>query len=212
VLQRLAGVIACALALTLGAATTAQAATLTLIDGPGDVWEDAGPTDPLSFKPHKVPEREQGDILRTTITHAQRQLEIRTRFAELARKGRSIQLSAKLRTDTGAIRYLRVWTGVVRDWRLMTTVVNGRGRILDPVDPQAPPGNCTISPTIDYATNVAVIRLPRTCLNDPRTVQVSFSVHTGSTLNPFIDNPINHQLDTRALDGMPRFSAPIPVG
>lgn len=203
-LRKLAGVIACALALTLGAATTAQAATLTLIDGPGDVWEGAGPRDPINFKPHRVPEREQGDILRTTITHAQRQLEIRTRFAELARKGRTIELFAWLRTDTGLLRKLSLRAGVVSDWRVTTTFIDRQGDHFD----------CAISHRLDYATNVADIRLPRSCLDNPRTLQVSFLVHTGSTLNPFWDNPHNHHLPKSCGDCefRPPYSAHIPVG
>jgi len=209
--QKLAGVIACALALTLGAATTAQAATLTLIDGPGDVWEVSGYSDPLSFNEHRVPQREQGDILRTVFRHAERQLVIRTRFAELAREGKVVELLATLRTDTGVIRWLTVRAGFNSDWRVLTSVVNGRGRVLDPIDPQAPPGNCTISPTLDYARNVAVIRLPRICLNNPRTVQLSFGVKTGSGQNPFIDNPITHRPPRdRPGGGMVPFTAPIP--
>jgi hypothetical protein len=72
--------------------------------GPGDVWEVSGYSDPLSFNEHRVPQREQGDILRTVFTHAERQLVIRTRFAELAREGKVVELLATLRTDTGAIR------------------------------------------------------------------------------------------------------------
>lgn len=195
-LVRLAGVIACALALTSVGATTAHAASRTFIDGPGDVWAVGGPQ--TNAPPSQVPAREQGDILRTTVTHAQQQLVIRTRFAELNREGQHIIFVMKLRTNTGEVRKLFVIAGRHNHWRVRTRWETPGGRII----------GCATSQRIDYATNVAVLRVPRTCLSNPRTVQVAYVVATGSVRNGFGDNALAHH---PRLSLIP-FTAPIRHG
>lgn len=100
-LRRLAVTAACAIALTL-VGSNAQAATRSLVDGLGDVWTLAVP------KPSRQPNHAQGDILRTTFTHAQRAVVIRTKFAELNREGQDILFFARLRTNTGLVRDIAV--------------------------------------------------------------------------------------------------------
>ena len=188
-LARLASVAACALTLTVAAATTAQAASRSFVDGPGDVW--VGNT--------QVPDRDQGDILRTALSHAQHGVIVRTAFAELNREGH-ILVFTRLRTNTGD----------VFDLQLTATPNHRRGQTLlttprrDNVACRTP-----ISHTIDYAANVAVVRVPRTCLGNPRTLQAKFGVATWNTARRvFTDNPINHG----STENLPPYTAPVRVG
>ncbi len=186
---RLAGVAACALALTVVGATSAQAASRTFADGPGDVW--AGNT--------QVPDRTQGDILRTTFTHGQHQVVVRTAFADLKREGR-ILIFTRLRTNTGAVRELSL-TASRNHWRGQASLSTRRGA----------PVECTakISHSFDYDTDVAVVRVPRICLDNPRTVQARFGVATwDAAQRVFTDNPINHG----ATRNLPPYTAPVRVG
>jgi hypothetical protein len=193
-LSRLAGLAACALALTLAAPAAAHAAALSLVDGPGDVWTLAG-------EPQRVPNHDQGDILRMTFTHSQRQVVVRSTFAELKREGRQLFVFAQLRTNTGQVRELSL-TATPRQatnrWRGTVELTTPRGTVVD----------CAISHRIDYATNVAVVRLARTCLNNPRTVQAKFGVATFAARRAFADNPINHGPTNR----LPRYTAPVRRG
>jgi len=186
-LVRLASIAACALALTVVSPATAQAASRTFVDGPGDVWAGAV----------KVPDRDQGDILRTTFTHSQRQVVVRTAFADLRRQGR-ILVFTRLRTNTGQVRKLSV-TATRNQWRGQAMLLTRRGA----------PVRCRISHTIDYAANVVVVRLPRTCLDNPRTVEAKFGVATwNKAQRVFTDNPINHG----STDNLPPYTDPVRVG
>jgi hypothetical protein len=174
-LRRLAIIAACATALALVGAASAQAATRSFVDGPGDVWT-------LAESPNtQRPNREQGDILRTTFTHAQRAVVIRTRFAELNREGQSVYVYTRIRTNTGLVRGVALEAGP----RQQTNRWRGRIFLDQAVD-------CQIAHRIDYAANLAVVRIPRTCLNNPRRVQARFGVATTTARHTFADNPINH--------------------
>lgn len=178
-LPRLASAAACVLALTLAAPTAAHAASRTFSDGPGDVW------DVSQAEPSQVPGREQGDIMRTTFTHGQRQVIVRTTFAELERVGRRILIFTLLRTNTREVRELSLVATrrpATNRWRGKTLLATRSGRTID----------CRIRHSIDYANNVAVVRVPRTCLDDPRRVQAKFGVATFAGGRAFTDNPMNH--------------------
>lgn len=196
-LQRLAGITAFALALTPVGAGTAQAASRTFIDGAGDVWAAGGPQAPAPAS--RAPAREQADILRTTFTHGHHRVVMRIRFVELKREGQHIHIFTKLRTNTGEVRTLFVNAAHHNHWRVVTRWETPAGRTVD----------CALSQTIDYATNVAVTRLPRTCLDNPRTVQATFQVFTGTPRRRFSDNPFSHRPPKRPL---PPFATPIRHG
>lgn len=195
-LARLAAVAACTLTLTFGSTATAQAASLTLIDGPGDVWAFGGPG--VNVRPSRVPAHEQGDILRTTFTHGRHAVVVRARFADLARRGAHVIFSTRLRTDTGLRRTLLVSAGRHLHWHARTILSTLDGQHVD----------CAVTHSIDFAKNVAVFRVPRICLENPRTVEAAFVVVTGTANHRFLDNPITHRLPR----GLPPFTAPIPHG
>jgi hypothetical protein len=192
-LARLAGVTACALALTVAGATTAQAASRTFVDGPGDVWT-------LGDSPNtRMPDRDQGDILRTTLQHGQQQVVVRHKFAELNREGRRIFIYTLLRTNTGQVSQVGLaatrrngWSGRLEFDRRGGAAVECGG----------------LQHHIDYAENVAVIRVPRDCIDNPRTVQAKIGVATVAGRQVFADNPINH----RDTENLPPYTAPVRVG
>jgi hypothetical protein len=193
-IRRIASILACALALTLLASATAQAATRSFRDGRGDVWT-------MGQNPNtRVPDRDQGDITRVTLQHRQHRIIIRTRFVELDREGQGINIYTRLRTNTGKVRHVYLTAGPQR-WAGRTIIEGPHNKAVE----------CTIAHHIDYATNTAVERIPRTCIDNPRTVRAKFGVATAQAGQGFADNPIN-QRDTDIPTKLPHYTAPIRVG
>jgi hypothetical protein len=113
--RRLAGIVACALALTLALPLAANAASRTYRDRTGDVWALDPPED---GRHTRAPQRRHGDIVRTTFQHHQRQVVIRTRFAELGRQGGRYVVALRLRTDEHLVRWVRLSAGAGENtWR-----------------------------------------------------------------------------------------------
>lgn len=193
-LPKVASVAACTLALTLAGPAASHAASLSFVDGPGDVWT-------LEDQPQQAPDREQGDILRMSFTHGQRHVVVRSTFAELNREGRQVLVFAQLRTNTGQVRGLSLAASprqATNRWRGKTALETRRGRLVD----------CRMSHRIDYATNVAVVRVPRACLGNPRTVQAKLAVATFTARQFFADNPINHG----PTNNLPRYTSAVRHG
>jgi predicted nicotinamide N-methyase len=188
-LPRLASAVACAVLLTLVAPTAAHAASRTFVDGAGDVWE-------LQDQPSPVPDRDQGDIARTTLTHGAHRVVVRTRFVELNRVGR-IFIFTQLRTNTGQVRGLSL-TARPNHYRGRAVLETRRGTTV----------KCAIGRRIDYARNVATVSVPRRCLDNPRTVQAKFGVATFMGQRAFADNPINDGPTNR----LPPYTAPVRHG
>jgi hypothetical protein len=180
-LRRLAAVGACALAVALAAPATSHAATRTLVDGPGDVWEPFTDLDPVQHTRH--PDRRQGDILRGFIAHKQRQIVIRLKYAELDRVGRRHSINIRLHPNKGGNHWASVHATRANDWRgvSMIETVDGSG-----------PLDCGLSHQMDYARNRVIIRIPRRCLGNPRWIQASIEHAHLVNGRFFVDNPINH--------------------
>lgn len=179
-LHRIASTAAgCALAFSVAGATTAQAASHTFVDGPGDLWRIG------ISSATRAPDRSQGDILRTVFAHRQHQVVIRHRFAQLSREGRAILIFAQMRTNTGLVRGVSLFAGPRRAnnrWRGEATLERRGGANVA----------CAVTHDINYATNIAVVRVPRTCLDNPRTIQARMVVSTIAGRRSFTDNPTNH--------------------
>jgi hypothetical protein len=190
-IRRIAGVLACALALTLLASASAQAAARGFTDGRGDVWR---------LVPHpktRVPDHDQADITHLSLQHRQHQIVIRTRFAELNREGRYFEIFAQLRTNTGKVSFLAL-RARPNSWSGRTTFDRNDGKAVA----------CHVTHHINYATNVAVVALPRTCIDNPRSVQAKIDVSTDVGRQTFTDNPINHRGTVHAAP----YTAPVRVG
>jgi predicted nicotinamide N-methyase len=188
-MPRLASAFACAVLLTLVSPTAAHAASRTFDDGAGDVWE-------LAQNPAAVPDRDQGDITRTTFTHGAHRVIVRTSFVELNRVGR-ILIFSQLRTNTGQVRGLSL-TARPNHYRGQAVLENRRGTNV----------KCAVAGSFDYARNVATVSVPRRCLDNPRTVQARFGVATFMGQRGFADNPINDGPTNR----LPPYTAPVRRG
>jgi hypothetical protein len=179
--RRLAILSACAVALTLIIPAAANADSRTLIDARGDVWAMDTPDVGQNTQ---APERQHGDILRTVFAHNSRQVVMRTKFAQLDRVGSMSIMAIKLRTNTGAVRRIALLAGPgspeTHRWRGIVTRRNA-----------AIPMECATH-RIDYAADVAEVRIPRSCLGDPRWVQGSLGAGTLTKNGTFFgDNPVN---------------------
>jgi hypothetical protein len=176
-----------ALGLVLVAATPAagQAEGLhryAVIDPRGDVRKTAGGDGSLVAAPN----RKHGDIRSTTFRHGAGGIWMRMRFTELGRIADLFNASVRLRTDTDVYRGVAVMAGSRRffgesRWRGGALVERRDGR---PVD------SCAATHRINYDTNVIVLRVPRTCLGDPRWVRANAgfsSFRYGKNAMSFID-------------------------
>ena len=181
-LRRLAVAAACSLALLLTSAAAAQADARTLVDGPGDMWEH-------SQRPFLAPDHHRGDILRTVIAHNANQVVLRLTFAQLDRHTSRFVIASRLRTNTGQVRWVRMQAGRgALSWRGVTRVT--RADDTTRVD-------CAVATDIDYAADVAVLRIPRTCLGDPRWIQATVVAADLSRQGVYADNPFNHAASNR---------------
>ena len=176
-LRRLAILSACAIVLALFSPSAAHAESRRLVHDRGDVWalEPDGQNT-------QVPERQQNDILRTVFARHDRSVVVRTKFAELDRVGEIWLMAIKLRSNTGLVRRAALWASpdpYTNRWR--GDVIRGDGA----------PMPCA-NHRIDYAANVAEIRIPRSCLGGPRWVQASAAAGTIAPNGVFFaDNPVN---------------------
>jgi hypothetical protein len=142
--------------------------------------------------PSQAPDREQGDITRTTFTHGAHRIVVQTRFVELNREGR-IFIFTQLRTNTGQVRGLSLTARPIH-YRGQAVLTTRRGTTV----------KCAIGRSIDYASNVATVR----CLDNPRTVQAKFGVATFMGQRAFADNPINDG----PTNNLPPYTAPVRHG
>jgi hypothetical protein len=178
-LRKLVTLSVCTIFLALVSPSAAHAESRTLVDARGDVWAMDSPT---VGENTLVPEREQGDILRTVFDHGNRRVVIRTKFAKLDREGQMSIMAIKLRTNTGMVRRVALLAGpdqFTNRWRGI--LMRGDGT----------PMPCA-SHSIDYDANFAEVRIPRSCLGDPRWIQGSLAAGTFTRNEKFFaDNPLN---------------------
>jgi hypothetical protein len=165
-LRNFVAVAALGLILPIAAPALAHAGgfnSVTIIDARRDMWRMPQDGPPLVA----APRQHRGDIRRTTIRHGVHAITVRTKFSELARKPQYQGLIIRLRTNTGARRYITIAAGRFGPgrafWRGFVSVERPNGR---PVD-------CAAAHRINYTTNVIRLRIARTCANDPRWVQAN---------------------------------------
>ena len=177
-LRRLVVPILAAVTLTLVAPMTAQAATLTLVDERGDVHRVANDGSFVLAEGER-----RADILRTGIQHTDRALVVRTKLLRLLREGRSVAMAMRIRTNDGTYREVQLEAGRRIGWRGRVSM-NGRRAAVE----------CRTGHNINYATDVMALRIPRSCLGNPRWVQMTLvSVFVGG--RQFLaDNPHNNAM------------------
>ena len=156
-LRKLFVLILALLTLAIGVPVAAQGAVVTIVDARGDVWREAADgTLVKADGEHRV------DILRTRIQHTDRALVVRTKVDRLAREGRQLGLAMRVRTNDGTRRLVQLDASRRIGWRGQT-VIGGRAGAVE----------CRTSHTIDYANDVMMVRIPRSCLGNPRWVQAT---------------------------------------
>lgn len=158
--------------LALGMPAAAQAATLNLVDERGDVHRiNADDT------VQAVPREARADILRTTIQHTDRALIVSTKLRQLPHEA-AVGMLMRVRTNDGTYREFSLEANRRIGWRGQTIMTRRDGVA----------AQCATSHRMNYTSDVMTLRIPRSCLNDPRWIQTSvMSVFAGRQL--LVDNP-----------------------
>jgi hypothetical protein len=169
---------AAALALPL-IPTAAQANTYTYQDQPNDIVKvtmPAGTTEP-------APERTQGDIVSSQVKHKARKVILTMRYQELT-------------PDQVSIHWYGIRTGkMARIAILHATPSHPAGKVRL-FKPNGKPVTCQVGHSIDYTANTATVRVPRSCLGNPRWVKVAMQEATPiSQTEIYVD-------DSRSTGGM----------
>jgi hypothetical protein len=194
-MRRLACSFSIALVLALGASLlstgTAHAAEEVIRDARGDVVA----YDSVTGREWVAPSSANGDILRTRIVHNQHAVLVRVNFRALNRRGdfRSDQL--RILTNDSLRREVHLVAGP-GFWRGTAWMARPNGREV----------RCDITHSIDYANNVVRIRIPRSCLGNPRWVRVGVgSFWSDGSLMFFDDAQLNGEIrDQLKLSGQIR--------
>lgn len=155
---------------TLGAALTgsllltaspASAETVRVADGRGDAWEERydAEQDEMTYAPAGSPVN--ADVRGVAVRHNGHGVGVRTRFVDLRNNAEGVVVAVRLRTSEG----LRRWAMVVKDGgrRGEATLMTRRARGVHC------PG---LTFDLDFAEDLASVRVPRACLSRPRWVQV----------------------------------------
>jgi hypothetical protein len=164
------------LTLTIGVPVAAQGAVVNIVDARGDVRR-------MDANGHwvKADGEQRADILRTRIQHTDHALLVRTKLDRLAREGRRVAMAMRIRTNDGTGRIVQLEAGRRIGWRGQTMIDNRRGSAVQ----------CRTSHAIDYANDVMMVRIPSSCLGNPRWVQATLVTVFLGGRTFLADNPHN---------------------
>lgn len=166
-------------------ASAADAERLRVADPRGDMVrvEEGG------ANPRPAPDAVLGDVVRTTFRHTHHRVVVRVRFADLAPRGRRLNLWVDLRDGAGHLRTLGV-EATRRDRDGHVIFMNRYGRDI----------RCGVHHRIDYRGDVITASMPRLCLGTPRTVEFRvLSEHVRrSWAYAYLDNGLSPNLDDRS--------------
>jgi hypothetical protein len=181
---RLLVVLATALLLVGVGGGVASAQRADLRDARGDVWRSdfSGHTEP-------APQSRTGDVRRALFVHGSARIVIRQRFVDLRRIGDYALFTVRIQTGANLYRELRVEASR-HGWRGTAKVFNRRG---DRV-------GCDASHQIDYAKNVVVMSLPRSCLKFPKRIRATAGSYRANRKRAvfLMDNPHNGRATSTA--------------
>ncbi len=158
---------------TAGAATAEQE---RLVDPSGDMWASAADGSSVP-----APGSSQSDVTLAKVSYQGRQVVVRLKFVDLAKKGSYAQ-------------YVVVLQGH-RDLRTREIVLeagphrwDGRARVYKPHGDLVT--NCPVAHRIDYGTEVVRVRLDRACLDKPGSVRANVNIYRADGSGVFYsDNP-----------------------
>lgn len=170
----------------MAVSTTAHAETLhshTMVDPRGDVRKVVDGTG----SPVAAPHQSHGDIRRTAFRHTDHALWLRMRLTDLNRTGDLFNTYVRLRTNTGLYRGVSVMAG---SRRFFGEERWAGGTLMERLDGR-PVNSCTMDHEIDYTNNVLALRIPRTCLGQPRWIRANARFtsfrYRGTSPTSFID-------------------------
>lgn len=153
-----------------GTASSAHAATWSHVDLSRDVM--GGPMDAAA--PSPTPAVANADVTRVRVTHGQSAVVVRVKTRAAVPKANWLVV-LKVKTPT------RVYD--VQSGRLFGTSTESLSRRPEHTDIE-----CTTTTTVDRPHRLVVLRIPRTCLKDPRWVRVGAGVATFARGKAFVDD------------------------
>ena len=181
----------------LGGATAAQAQTLTLHDSRHDVWSGSASDRLADYQP--APHQQAGDVVMARVRYGPHNVVLTERFVRLGRNGDGDIYGFRLRTQARLHRTIQVqafrgsWAGTVSMRRPNGQLVSCDG----------------LHEHVDYARDLVQVRVPATCLHDPRWVQFSaVSAHITREDRWLVDNPHNDRASHRGWSARVRRTAP----
>ena len=175
-MTRALAVLTAALLLVAMSAGVASAREVLLRDAVGDMW-----LQDQQGNVSEAPNSRGGDVRRALFRHGRKNVVVRQRFVDLRRSGEYAQYVIRIKSAKGIFRELLVEAST-GSWAGKSRVFNRRGNRVE----------CSATHNIDYALNVVVMKLPRTCIGTPRTVRVTASNYRSDVNRHFLmDNPHN---------------------
>jgi len=178
-LRRLVASQSAAVALTLAAPAVAQAGTFTLADARGDAHRVGSDGNFVLAEGER-----RADILRTRIQHTDRAVVVLTKLLRLRREGGRVGVVMRLRTNDGTYREAQLQASQRIGRRGEVSLLTRRGALVD----------CATTHNVNYATDVMTVRIPRSCLNDPRWVQITLLSLFDNGRQFLADNPHNERM------------------
>lgn len=183
-LRRIALPLAAATLVAGAGAGAASAEQMRLIDPSGDMWASAADGSSVP-----APGSSQSDVTRAKVSYEGRQVVVRLKFVDLAKKGSYAQYVVELQGH--------------RDLRTREVVLeagphrwDGRVRVYKPHGDLVP--NCPVAHRIDYVTEVVRVRLDRACLNKPGSVRANVNVYRADGSGVFYSDNPHDRLDQSA--------------
>lgn len=168
-----------AVAIIFGASVSAQAAVVDIIDARGDVHRLDVDGDQFVLTEGE----QRADILRTRIQHAGRALVVSTKLARLAREGREVGMTMRVRTNEGIYRVVDLTASRRIGWGGRAMMASRRAMV-----------ECRVGHNINYATDAMKVRIPRSCLGNPRWVQATLVTVFFGGRKLLADNPHNNTM------------------
>ena len=160
------------LAAVLAPTGAAYAASRSVDDGTGDVWEPV-----WNAETGTVANVEAGSVLnvdvdKVVVRHTARRIVVTTTYADLQKQEITLAASSRMRFDDGPAVGMMVDTW--QKWSGETVLYKQSGM----------PIKCAgFDHAIDYTANTVQLSVPRSCVGDPRWVQVNY-VGLGNVEDP----------------------------
>ena len=173
------------LAAVLAPAAAASAQKVAVHDSTADVWESVWNPDSGASGEVRAGSQPNIDIVSTVIRHTGHRLILTLRFADLQRSKTHFFVVSRLRFDKG--HRMVAMVDATRRWRGISAVGGLRAN---------KPAKCrNVGHTIDYASNTIVLSIPRSCIGNPRWVELSTVVEgfkqegaTEDDFHSYLDN------------------------